>query len=167
MIEIRSTDLAKLNNENLNVSSKNITELYNNIYWKLGAMDLKTNSKTYTLKQFEKKYDERLLKLAKKMTTKNLWEKYKSLSNKDKKNKILITLLKEYDLNINVNWKLAHYKSAAKYLYKKRGETAATGGTNWKSFLPPKFQKIMFFPDLWTKKEKENWGKTWVKSIIK
>ncbi len=167
MIEIRSTDLAELNAKNLNAPSKNIKRLYNNLYWKLGAIDLQTNSKTYTLKQFEKKYDERLMKLAKKMTTKNLWAKYKSLPSKDKKNKTLITLLKEYDLNINVNWKLAHYKSAAKYLYTKRGETPATGGTNWKSYLPPKFQKIIFFPNLWTKKEKENWGKIWVKSIIK
>lgn len=167
MIEIRSTDLSELNTKNLNGPSKNIKGLYNNLYWKLGAIDLQTNSKTYTLKQFEKKYDERLMKLAKKMKTKNLWIKYKSLSSKDKKNKTLITLLKEYDVNINVNWKLAHYKSAAKYLYAKRGETAATGGTNWKSYLPPKFQKIIFFPDLWTKQEKENWGKTWVKSIIK
>ena len=78
----------------------------------------------------------------------------------------LINLLKEYDLNININWKLAHYKSVIKYLKNSDKAIAATGGTNWKKFLPPKFQKIIFFPKLWSKKEKENWGKGWVKSIV-
>lgn len=75
--------------------------------------------------------------------------------------------MKEYDVNININWKLAHYKAAAKYLKKKQQDIAATGGTNWQKYLPPKFQKIIFFPELWSKKEKENWGKEWVKSMFK
>jgi tryptophan 2,3-dioxygenase len=34
----------------------------------------------------------------------------------------------------------------------------ATGGTNWQKYLPPKRQHVLFFPELWTEKEKENWG---------
>ena len=63
---------------------------------------------------------------------------------------------------ININWKLAHYKSAIKYLNKNNEDISATGGTNWKKYLPPKFQKIIFFPKLWTQKEKANWGMSWV-----
>ena len=167
MIELRSTNLAQLHPKELQVSSKSLKTMYNSLYWKHGAIDLKTQKKTYTLKQFERKYDERLMKLANKMKNKNIWTKYNALNPKDRKNKTLIKLLKEYDVNINVNWKLAHYKSAVKYLKTKNNSAAATGGTNWESFLPPKFQKIIFFPDLWTKKEQENWGKNWVKSMLK
>jgi len=166
MMELRSTSLSQLCPEERQTSSKNLKNIYNNLYWKHGAIDLTTKKKTYTLKQFERKYDERLMKLANKMQDKNIWTKYTSLNPKDKKNKTLIKLLKEYDVNININWKLAHYKSAVKYLKNKNNSTAATGGTNWERFLPPKFQKIIFFPDFWTKKEKENWGKNWVKSIL-
>ena len=166
MIELRSTNLPELYPQNAQTSSKNLKTMYNNLYWKHGAIDLKSKKKTYTLKQFERKYDERLIKLANKMKEKNIWAKYNSLSLKERGNKTLIKLLKEYDVNININWKLAHYKSAVKYLKNKHNSVAATGGTNWESFLPPKFQKIIFFPDLWTKKEKENWGKNWVKSIL-
>jgi tryptophan 2,3-dioxygenase len=35
----------------------------------------------------------------------------------------------------------------------------ATGGTNWQKYLPPRFQKIIFFPSLWSSQEKEEWGK--------
>ena len=37
-------------------------------------------------------------------------------------------------------------KAAYRYLNKKGDrEVKATGGTNWKQFLPPSFQKISFF----------------------
>jgi len=166
MIEIRSTDLKNLTiNKQNHVAS--IEESFKNIYWKMGAKDLDSGKKTYTLKQFEKKYEYRLLKLVNKMQTQNVWQKYNTLPQKDQKNKKLISLLKEYDVNININWKLAHYKSAAKYLKNSKKDVKATGGTNWQSYLPPKFQKIIFFPNLWSKTEIENWGKSWVESIVK
>ena len=34
-------------------------------------------------------------------------------------------------------------------------------------YLPPKFQKRIFYPALWTEDEKENWGKGWVEEEIK
>lgn len=164
MIEIRSTKLTNLGIRKLN--SDNYKKLYENLYWKSGAHEASTNKKTYTLKQFEKKYNKQLLKLCNKMQDKNIWTKYTNLSKSDQKNKTLIRLLKQYDYNINIRWKLAHYKSAAKHLTNKLKDTKATGGTNWKKYLPPKFQKIIFFPELWTPKEKNDWGKQWVESVI-
>ena len=166
MMEIRSTDLNNLTIDKLNKPTT-IEKSFTNIYWKMGAKDIESGKKTYTLKQFEKKYDYRLFKLVNKMQTKNVWQKYNTLSIKDQNNQTLINLLKEYDVNININWKLAHYKSAAKYLKSSKKEIDATGGTNWQEYLPPKFQKIIFFPKLWSKKEIENWGKSWVDSIVK
>ena len=165
MIEIRSTDLSKLTA--YTEIEKKAAGAYENLYWKSGANDLTTNKKTYTLSQFEKKYDKRLKKLANKMQTLNIWSKFEQLTNKEQKNRKLIKLLKQYDQNMNVNWKLAHYKSATRYLYQKNQQIDATGGTNWKKYLPPRFQKIIFFPKLWTEEEKKNWGKSWVKSIMK
>ena len=46
---------------------------------------------------------------------------------------------------------------------KIKGKKKATGGTNWEKYLPPRFQKIIFFPELWTKKEKDEWGINWLK----
>ena len=165
MLEIRSTDLENLIVNNTEGSS--LDEIFNHIYWKMGANDLDSGKKTYTLKQFEKKYDTRLLKLINKMQTKNVWKKYTLLSEKDQQNQQLINLLKDYDVNVNINWKLSHYKSAVKYLKSSQKDVEATGGTNWQKYLPPKFQKIIFFPQLWSEEEKNNWGKSWVESIIK
>ncbi len=166
MIELRSTDIKNLIPHNSSIATKSISAKFDNLYWKLGARDLKSGKKSYTLLQFEKKYQERLLKLTKKAQNMNLWQKYISLNKVNQKNEKLIQLMREYDVNINVNWKLAHYKSAAKYLKKNSKDIAATGGTNWQKYLPPTFQKIIFYPKLWTTKEKKEWGKEWVKSII-
>ena len=166
MIELRSTDLKNLIPHNRSISTKSISTKFDNLYWKLGARDLKSGKKSYTLLQFEKKYEERLLKLANKAQNMNLWQKYISLNKVNQKNEKLIQLMREYDININVNWKLAHYKAAAKYLKRSSEDIAATGGTNWQKYLPPTFQKIIFYPKLWTTKEKKEWGKEWVKSII-
>ncbi|MBL4709710.1 MAG: tryptophan 2,3-dioxygenase, partial [Flavobacteriales bacterium] len=34
----------------------------------------------------------------------------------------------------------------------------ATGGSDWQKYMHPKYQKRIFFPDLWSEKELENWG---------
>ena len=59
-----------------------------------------------------------------------------------------------------------HLGSAHRYLAK--GDTAvdATGGTNWLDYLPPSFQKVIFFPNLHTDLEKAEWGKQWVRKMV-
>ena len=70
------------------------------------------------------------------------------------------------DVNVNVNWVLSHYKSAVRYLQKDPEDIAATGGTNWQKYLPPRFQKRIFYPELWNENELAEWGKNWVKSVV-
>ena len=41
-------------------------------------------------------------------------------------NEELISALREYDLLANVNWPLAHYKSAVRYLHRDPVDIAAT-----------------------------------------
>jgi tryptophan 2,3-dioxygenase len=71
----------------------------------------------------------------------------------------VIQQLRELDTFANVLWRLAHLKAAGHYLQKHTREIKATGGTNWQKFLPPRFQRIIFFPELWSAQEKEEWGK--------
>ena len=140
--------------------------MYEHIYWKAGATELATGKKTLTLIQFEEKYQTQLVQLAKKFKDKNLWSLYKSLSKEEQQNEPLILALRQMDVNVNINWPLSHYKSAVRYLQKDPEDIAATGGTNWQKYLPPRFQKRIFYPELWNDEEKEEWGKAWVKSVV-
>lgn len=144
-----------------------IEELYENVYWKLGAIELKSGKKTLTLKQFEKKYSDEIIALGKARQSDNLWKKYQGLSKADQKKDELINALRQFDVNVNVNWPLIHYKSAVRYLHSDEKDIVATGGTNWQKYLPPKFTIRIFYPDLWSDKEKEEWGKKWVESALK
>lgn len=136
--------------------------IYDYLYWKSGATELATGKKTLTLNQFDAKYSEPIIELIKDYRQKNIWRGYQKHFEGGEPNKELIDLLKEYDLLANVFWPLAHYKSAVRYLQRDEEVISATGGTNWQKYLPPRFQKIQFFPTLWTDKELEEWGKGWV-----
>ncbi|WP_340077104.1 tryptophan 2,3-dioxygenase family protein [Leptobacterium sp. I13] len=165
MIELYATPMENLVHHTVrdNYSKNNpIEELYEEIYWKKGATNLKTGEKTLTLKQFEYRYTPRFLRIANEVQDNTIYHKYLQLPEKEKRNLELIEAMKALDVNANVNWPLMHMGSAYRYLRKEKSEIGATGGTNWKQFLPPSFQKIIFFPEIWTKKEKEEWGKQWV-----
>jgi tryptophan 2,3-dioxygenase len=147
-------------------SDEEFIEMYNYLYWKKGATELATGNKTLTLKQFEEKYNDILLELAQKFKKGNLLSVYHSLPESDKQDETLKKALRQLDINVNINWPLSHYKSAVRYLQKDPEDIAATGGTNWQKYLPPRFQKRIFYPELWTAEEIENWGKQWVKTEI-
>ncbi len=164
LIEICSTEMINLVKcESVkHVDPDNLEECYENIYWKQGSMELATGKKTLTLKQFEEKYSSIFIEKAKYFNKCNLGQIYENKFSNTKQGDEIKSMLKRYDALVNISWKLAHYKSAVRYLHKDPVDIAATGGTNWQKYLPPRFQKIIFYPSLWTKKEKENWGKTWV-----
>jgi tryptophan 2,3-dioxygenase len=165
-IEICSTDFFNLVDKEVRPSLKDknpsIEEMFQNIYWNKGATELSTGKKTLTLLQFEKKYGKEFISLGHEYKTKNIWAKYKSLPEADQQNIKVINALKELDVNVNINWPLVHYKSAVAYLQQNTEDIAATGGTNWQKYLPPRFQKRIFYPELWTAEEVDDWGKGWV-----
>ncbi|GBF18164.1 MULTISPECIES: tryptophan 2,3-dioxygenase family protein [Arenibacter] len=169
MIELYATPMENLVHfsERDNFSSKNsIEELYEHIYWKKGATDVVTGEKTLTLKQFEYRYTPRLIRIANEVNNSTIYHKYQQLPQKSKDNKTLVEALKALDVNANINWPLMHMGSAYRYLTKDNAQIDATGGTNWKEYLPPSFQKVVFFPELYTKQELNNWGKQWVDHIF-
>ena len=169
MIEIYATPLENLVHvsERAQYSSENtVEELYEHIYWKKGATDVSTGEKTLTLKQFEYRYTPRLIRIAKQVKSTTIYHKYLNLPNDLKQNKSLVEALKILDVNANINWQLMHMGSAHRYLRRESGDIEATGGTNWKEYLPPSFQKIVFFPELYSDKELNNWGKQWVEHML-
>lgn len=165
MIEICSTSLDRIVHHNLREqyadhALEQVPELMNHLYWREGAVELQSGAKTLTLKQFEAKYDDQLERLARNMFSSNVRKLAASLPGGPSDD--LVKAMRWLDINVNVNWPLAHYKSAVRYLHKAPEDIAATGGTNWQKYLPPRFQKRIFFPELWNEQELEEWGKGWV-----
>jgi tryptophan 2,3-dioxygenase len=54
---------------------------------------------------------------------------------------------------------MAHYNAAGNYLGGSEEAVEATGGSDWRKYMHPKYQRRIFFPTLWTKAELKNWGK--------
>ncbi|MEM7102371.1 MAG: tryptophan 2,3-dioxygenase family protein [Bacteroidota bacterium] len=161
MIEIVSTDFRNLvhhtKREGLPMEMP-YSRMYELLYWKTGATELATGKKTLTLKQFEAKYSKELIELAEQYRHCNLLRLYHNLPKEDQQDKDLIELLQLYDISANVRWPLAHLRSAAKYLDRKPEIIAATGGTNWQKYLPPKNQRLIFYPELYDEEILANWG---------
>lgn len=172
MIEICATDFYNLVDKELRgryngtITESMVEDMFTNIYWKKGATELATGKKTLTLEQFEKKYADELIAYGKTYRLINVWRKYLSLPDDQKDNAELKNQLRFLDINVNVNWPLMHYKSAVRYLQRNPEDIAATGGTNWQKYLPPRFQKRIFYPELLTEKENEEWGKGWVEKNV-
>ncbi len=159
-IEIYCTRLENLVNEEGRKRlgpNPSVAEYFEHIYWKDAGTDRKSGKKTLTLRNFEDKYLDGLMLLAKKVQGKTLEEK--SLNRSDASKEMLANL-KEFDRMYNVEWPLVHLKTARHYLESKTETKAATGGSEWKKYLHPRFQQRKFFPHLWSDSEKDSWGGT-------
>jgi tryptophan 2,3-dioxygenase len=133
-----------------------VDAMLEHLYWRRGATELATGQKTLTLRQFEEKYMELFRQTGKALIACNLYALYRKHYVK---NAAIMEKLRELDTLANVMWPLAHLKSAGRYLHKDPEAIRATGGTNWQKYLPPRFQKVIFFPDLWSEAEKAEWGR--------
>ncbi len=165
LIEICSTDMINLvdtrERESL-MEYSDIGQQLEKLYWRSGATELASGKKTLTLRQFEEKYMKTFLETGMQYREKNL---SKLFSRNFLHSPEVISRLREFDLLANVLWPLAHLKSAGRYLHKDPEDIKATGGTNWQKYLPPRFQRIMYFPELWSSEEKAEWGKAAVMAI--
>lgn len=170
MIEIFATDFINLVDKDHRSKFENgehsIEEMFKFIYWQAGATELATGKKTLTLDQFEEKYSRQLIDLAESNVKGNLLMIFLKLEASGADLGELKAALRGLDVLVNVNWPLSHYKSAVRYLQKDPEDIKATGGTNWQKYLPPRFQKRIFYPTLWTDQEKADWGKAWVDDVL-
>ena len=169
MIEIYATDFINLvaRDKREELLGAGIEEQFEYLYWKFGATELSTGKKTLTLRQFEKKYAKTFIELAKANTQHNFSALLRQLQHTRHSAPELEYELRRLDVNVNINWPLSHYKSAVRYLNREPEEIKATGGTNWQKYLPPRFQKRIFYPQLWTAEQVENWGKAWVENALR
>ncbi|SDL53301.1 tryptophan 2,3-dioxygenase [Catalinimonas alkaloidigena] len=160
LIELASTDLINLVNRDQRegLRGASLEAMYQEVYWKRGATELATGDETLTLQHFERKYRDELLRTAHRFQEKNLWQKYLTLDVDDVQRETVKVAMRAFDLSVNVTWPMAHLRSAGKYLHREPEVIAATGGTNWQKYLPPRFQQRIFFPELWEESERSAWG---------
>lgn len=161
-IEFSSTELINLIDNRFRETIDRNTSFehaFEHLYWQAAGKDYSTGKKSYLLTVFEERYKDEFIRFAKFYNTNNLWTKFKELPESVKENKVLIDAMRHYDHTVNIKWVMAHYNTANHYL-NIGGKTAeATGGSEWVKYMHPKYQKRIFFPDLWTKQELADWGK--------
>lgn len=161
-IEFASTELINLIDNRFRETIDRNTSFehaFEHLYWQAAGKDYKTGKKSYTLTVFEQKYKDEFIRFAQFYNTHNLWTIFKSLPQNVKEDKDLIKAMRHYDYTVNITWVMAHYNTAKHYL-NIGGKTAeATGGSEWVKYMHPKYQRRIFFPDLWSKQELEDWGK--------
>lgn len=159
--EICATDIKNLVDPRLKNNLSDIYDfpyLFENIYWQAAGKDHKTGKKSLTLQHFEEKYLAQFIKMAEYYKDKNIWQKYIAMPTSEKNNPKLIQALKDLDIEFNIKWPIVHLNAAKQYLESKDKVIEATGGSDWQKYLHPKYQRRVFFPDLWTKEELENWA---------
>ena len=163
-IEFASTDLINLIDARFRETIDRNTpyeHALNHLYWQAAGKDYKTGKKSYLLSAFEEKYKNEFIAFTKEYNTINLYAKFKELPKEVQQDKTLIEAMRHFDYTVNITWVMAHYNAANHYISGDKSsekEIEATGGSNWKKYMHPKYQKRIFFPDLWSEKELNDWG---------
>lgn len=161
MIEFASTELINLIDIRFRATIDRNTPFehaFEHLYWQAAGKDHTTGKKSILLQLFEKRYKEEFITFMKDYNEFNLAKKFQSLPLQDQQNKDLINAMRHYDHTVNVSWVMAHYNAAGKYLGSGGQDVEATGGSDWRKYMHPKYQKRIFFPWLWSKEELDNWG---------
>lgn len=165
MIEIMLTNLENLQHKDFKIDSTDLNELYENIYWKRGAIQTSAdskpilnekgeNKKAKTLIDFEIRYDTEFKALAKKFKDNNLYCLFNRQPQEVKKNENILNLLREIDKKINCDWKGHHHTTVKHHLSNENdsigNDKQGGGGTNWKEYLPPSKQGVIYFPEIYS-----------------
>ncbi|MFC5681945.1 tryptophan 2,3-dioxygenase family protein [Flavobacterium sp. MAHUQ-51] len=162
LIEFCATDLVNLIDNRFRASYNDTIsneEAFEVLYWQAAGKDYQTGKKTYTLEAFEKKYKTVFLEYMEACKSVNIWQKYKQLPVEDQESTALKEAMRHLDYTVNITWVMKHLNVAIKYIDQSgMGDGEATGGSDWRKYMHPKYQKRIFFPELWSEIELENWG---------
>ncbi|WP_396155188.1 tryptophan 2,3-dioxygenase family protein [Flavobacterium macrobrachii] len=161
MIEFSSTDLINLIDYRFRSSIDRNTpysHAFEHLYWQAAGKDYHTGKKSTLLVNFEKKYRQEFLRYMEEYNKINIWQKFKQLPLEDQKDLELVKAMRHYDYTVNVTWVMGHLNAAKKYIESGQGSGEATGGSDWKKYMHPKYQRRIFFPELWSEDELKNWG---------
>ncbi|TRX02223.1 tryptophan 2,3-dioxygenase family protein [Flavobacterium gawalongense] len=161
-IEFSSTDLINLVDHRYRDSIDRNTPFefaFEHLYWQAAGKEYHTGKKSFLLEEFERKYKGMFLKHMEEYNTINIWQKFKQLPDLDQKNSELIKAMRHYDHTVNITWVMQHLNVAIKYIDQSgKGNGEATGGSDWKKYMHPKYQRRIFFPELWSVDELAHWG---------
>jgi len=161
LIEFASTELINLIDYRFRATIDRDTpysHAFEHLYWQAAGKDYKTGKKSYLINQFENKYKDSFLRFMEEYNTINLWRKFTELPVEDRLDPDLRNAMRHYDHTVNVKWVMGHLNAARKYIDSGHGDGEATGGSDWKKYMHPKYQRRIFFPELWTEEELKNWG---------
>lgn len=131
---------------------------FDNLYWQVAGLDHSTGKKNKLIVNFEARYKEEFIRFMEEYNTINLWTKFKNLPLEDRKNLDLVNAMRHYDHTVNVKWVMHHLNAAKKYLESGNKVAEATGGSEWQKYMHPRYQRRIFFPELWLETELEQWG---------
>ncbi|MGB0890846.1 MAG: tryptophan 2,3-dioxygenase family protein [Flavobacteriaceae bacterium] len=160
-IEFASTELINLIDARYRDTidrSSSFKNAFEHLYWQAAGKNHQTGEKSILIQLFEKKYMGEFIDFMEDYNDCNLSKKFKQLPEEVQKNEELIKAMRHYDYTVNVKWVMAHYNAAGKYLGGGDKDLEATGGSNWRKYMHPKYQRRIFFPYLWSEDELENWG---------
>lgn len=161
LIEFSSTDLINLIDYRFRATIDRNTpysHAFEHLYWQAAGKDYHTGEKSYLILEFERKYREEFLRYMEEYNTINIWQKFKQLPADDQQNPELVKAMRHYDYTVNITWVMGHLNAAKKYIESGQGSGEATGGSDWKKYMHPKYQRRIFFPELWSEEELKNWG---------
>ena len=161
LIEFASTDLINLIDYRFRATIDRNTpysHAFEHLYWQAAGKDYKTGEKSFLILEFERKYKATFLRNMEEYNTTNIWQKFKQLPLQDQQNHDLIAAMRHYDKTVNITWVMQHLNTAKKYIESGQGIAEATGGSDWKKYMHPKYQRRIFFPELWSEEELKNWG---------
>jgi tryptophan 2,3-dioxygenase len=163
MVEFASTELINLIDIRFRETIDRDTPFshaYDHLYWQAAGKDHKTGKKSTLIQLFEDRYMEDFITFMKRYNTNNIALKFQGLPKADQEDLKLINAMRHYDHTVNVQWVMAHYNTAGHYLDGGKEKAKATGGSEWRKYMHPKYQKRIFFPFLWSSEEISNWGVT-------
>ncbi len=161
LIEFASTELINLIDARFRKTIDRNTPFEHaleHLYWQAAGKDYKTGEKSSLLTNFENRYKEEFITFMKTYNTKNLWSRFKELPKEAQEDKDLVKAMRHYDHTVNITWVMAHYNAAKHYILGPDGDGEATGGSDWQKYMHPKYQRRVFFPELWSTDELKNWG---------
>ena len=161
LIEFASTELINLIDARFRKTIDRNTPFEHaleHLYWQAAGKDYKTGEKSSLLTNFENRYKEEFITFMKTYNTKNLWSRFKELPENDQKDPELVKAMRHYDHTVNIKWVMAHYNAAKHYILGPDGDGEATGGSDWQKYMHPKYQRRVFFPELWSQEELDRWG---------
>jgi tryptophan 2,3-dioxygenase len=161
LIEFSSTDLINLIDYRFRATIDRNTpysHAFEHLYWQAAGKDYQTGKKSFLILEFERKYREEFLRYMEEYNTINIWQKFKQLPESDQMNVELVKAMRHYDHTVNITWVIGHLNAAKKYIDSGKGNGEATGGSDWKKYMHPKYQRRIFFPELWSEEELKNWG---------